>query len=95
MLAAGYATWRVWKDAGGADPVVMAGHSLGEYTALVCAGALEFKDAIKLVSARGRYMQEAVPAGTGAMAAILGLDDEGNRAGRELQFTRSSGYRRA
>jgi [acyl-carrier-protein] S-malonyltransferase len=76
MLAAGYATWRVWKEAGGADPVVMAGHSLGEYTALVCAGALEFKDAIKLVSARGRYMQEAVPAGTGAMAAILGLDDE-------------------
>ena len=76
MLAAGYATWRVWKEAGGADPVVMAGHSLGEYTALVCAGALDFKDAIKLVSARGRYMQEAVPAGTGAMAAILGLDDE-------------------
>ena len=76
MLAAGYATWRVWKDAGGATPSVMAGHSLGEYTALVCAGAIEFKDAIKLVSARGRYMQEAVPAGTGAMAAILGLDDD-------------------
>lgn len=76
MLAAGYATWRIWKEAGGAAPSVMAGHSLGEYTALVCAGAIEFKDAIKLVSARGRYMQEAVPAGTGAMAAILGLDDD-------------------
>ena len=76
MLAAGYATWRAWKEAGGADPVVMAGHSLGEYTALVCAGALEFTDAIKLVNARGRYMQEAVPSGSGAMAAILGLDDE-------------------
>jgi len=76
MLAAGYATWRAWQDAGGADPAVMAGHSLGEYTALVCAGALDFKDAIKLVNARGRYMQAAVPAGTGAMAAILGLDDD-------------------
>jgi len=76
MLASGYATWRVYKDAGGTDPVMMAGHSLGEYTALVCAGALAFNDAIKLVSARGRYMQEAVPAGTGAMAAILGLDDD-------------------
>ena len=76
MLASGYATWCVWKEAGGADPAVMAGHSLGEYTALVCAGALDFNDAIKLVNARGRYMQEAVPAGTGAMAAILGLDDE-------------------
>ncbi len=76
MLAAGYATWRVWKEAGGASPAVMAGHSLGEYTALVCAGAIEIKDAIKLVSARGRYMQEAVPAGAGAMAAILGLDDD-------------------
>ena len=76
MLTAGYATWRAYKDAGGADPVVMAGHSLGEYTALVCAGAIEFKDAIKLVAARGRYMQEAVPAGTGAMAAVLGLEDD-------------------
>ena len=76
MLAAGYATWRVWLAAGGAPPAIMAGHSLGEYTALVCAGAIDFKDALKLVSARGRYMQEAVPAGTGAMAAILGLDDD-------------------
>lgn len=76
MLACGYATWRVWKDAGGVDPVMMAGHSLGEYTALVCAGSLDFKAAIKLVAARGRYMQEAVPSGVGAMAAILGLDDE-------------------
>jgi [acyl-carrier-protein] S-malonyltransferase len=76
MLAAGYATWRAWQEAGGANPAIMAGHSLGEYTALVCAGALDFKDAIKLVNARGRYMQAAVPAGTGAMAAILGLDDD-------------------
>ena len=60
---------------GGPEPSAMAGHSLGEYTALVCAGALTFNDAVSLVAARGRYMQEAVPAGTGAMAAILGLDD--------------------
>jgi len=76
MLAAGVSTWRIWNNKGGQRPLVMAGHSLGEYTALVCAGAIEFADAIKLVAARGRYMQEAVPAGTGAMAAILGLDDD-------------------
>ena len=75
MLAAGVAVWRVWQDAGGADPVLMAGHSLGEYTALVCAGALDFQDAVGLVAERGRCMQSAVPAGSGAMAAILGLDD--------------------
>jgi len=74
MLAAGVACWRVWLQQGGARPVVMAGHSLGEYSALVCAGAMAYDDAIRLVAARGRYMQEAVPAGTGAMAAILGLD---------------------
>lgn len=76
MLAAGVATWRVWSAQGGATPAVMAGHSLGEYTALVCASAIAFQDAIKLVAARGRYMQEAVPKGTGAMAAILGLEDD-------------------
>jgi [acyl-carrier-protein] S-malonyltransferase len=77
MLAAGVATWRVWQERGGAMPAVMAGHSLGEYTALVCAGSLAFTDAIKLVADRGRFMQEAVPAGEGAMAAIIGLDDDG------------------
>lgn len=75
MLTAGYACWRAWKAMGGNDPAMLAGHSLGEYTALVCAGVLKFTDAIRLVSERGRYMQEAVPAGEGAMAAILGLDD--------------------
>ncbi|MEW5755926.1 MAG: ACP S-malonyltransferase [Pseudomonadota bacterium] len=76
MLAAGMATWRVWQQKGGAKPTLMAGHSLGEYTALVCAGALGFTDAIQLVAERGRLMQQAVPAGEGAMAAILGLTDE-------------------
>ncbi|MCU7796156.1 MAG: ACP S-malonyltransferase [Candidatus Thiodiazotropha sp. (ex Myrtea spinifera)] len=76
MLAAGVAVWRVWQSQGGAVPQQMAGHSLGEYTALVCAGAIAFGDAIKLVAERGRFMQEAVPEGTGGMAAILGLDDD-------------------
>lgn len=75
MLAAGVAVWRVWRAKGGTIPVVMAGHSLGEYSALVCAEALAFSDAVKLVAERGRYMQEAVPVGQGGMAAILGLDD--------------------
>lgn len=75
MLAAGVAVWRVWQDAGGPVPALMAGHSLGEYTALVCAGALDFQEAVVLVEERGRCMQSAVPAGSGAMAAILGLDD--------------------
>ena len=75
MLAAGVAVWRVWCAQGGKRPALMAGHSLGEYTALVCADALAFGDAIALVAERGRRMQEAVPAGSGAMAAILGLDD--------------------
>jgi len=79
MLAAGVATWRVWEQKGGSRPVIMAGHSLGEYSALVCAGSLEFKDAIGLVAERGRLMQEAVPAGEGAMAAILGLEDDAVR----------------
>ena len=75
MLAAGVATWRLWRNRGGAEPVVVSGHSLGEFTALVCAQALEFRTAISLVRFRGQVMQEAVPAGTGAMAAILGLED--------------------
>ncbi len=79
MLASGVATWRVWQAKGGAMPSIMAGHSLGEYTALVCAGSLDFVDAIKLVSQRGQFMMQAVPAGTGAMAAILGMDDEAVR----------------
>ncbi len=76
MLAAGIAVWRVWQAQGGPQPAVMAGHSLGEYSALVAAGSLAFDHAVRLVAERGRLMQEAVPAGTGAMAAILGLDDE-------------------
>lgn len=75
MLAAGVATWRLWRGRGGGLPLVVSGHSLGEFTALVCAEALEFAPAIELVRFRGRIMQEAVPAGTGAMAAILGLED--------------------
>ncbi|HVA54478.1 MAG TPA: ACP S-malonyltransferase [Gammaproteobacteria bacterium] len=76
LLVAGVAIWRVWQTQGGRSPVVMAGHSLGEYTALVCAGALDFGDAVKLVEFRGQAMQAAVPTGAGAMAAILGLADE-------------------
>lgn len=79
MLASSVATWRVWQAKGGAVPQVMAGHSLGEYSALVCAGSLDFVDAVKIVSQRGKFMMEAVPAGTGAMAAILGLDDDAVR----------------
>lgn len=80
LLAAGVAVWRVWQAQGGPKPDAMAGHSLGEYTALVCAGALDFRTAVKLVEFRGQVMQEAVPAGEGAMAAIIGLDDEAVRA---------------
>jgi len=76
MLAAGVAVWRAWQAKGGAAPALMAGHSLGEYSALVCAGALGFNAAVGLVESRGRLMQAAVPEGEGAMAAILGLDDD-------------------
>jgi [acyl-carrier-protein] S-malonyltransferase len=76
MLAAGVATWRVWLAHGGPRPVAMAGHSLGEYSALVCSNALEFTTAVDLVRYRGQVMQQAVPRGQGAMAAVLGLDDE-------------------
>ncbi|HEX9138852.1 MAG TPA: ACP S-malonyltransferase [Steroidobacteraceae bacterium] len=76
MLAAGVATWRAWRAAGGAEPALVAGHSLGEFSALVCAGTLPFGAAIGLVRVRGELMQAAVPAGSGAMAAILGLEAE-------------------
>ncbi|MFH4663776.1 ACP S-malonyltransferase [Vibrio cidicii] len=76
LLASSVAIWRVWQQLGLAQPANLAGHSLGEYSALVCAGVIDFKQAIKLVELRGQLMQEAVPAGTGAMYAIIGLDDE-------------------
>lgn len=75
MLAAGVSVWRVWRKRGGPAPTVMSGHSLGEFTALVCADSLDFRTAVDLVRFRGRAMQEAVPVGQGAMAAVLGLDD--------------------
>lgn len=75
MLAAGVAVWRIWRLSGAPLPSAMAGHSLGEYSALVCAEALRFDDAVRLVAERGRLMQSAVPDGEGAMAAILGLED--------------------
>lgn len=80
MLAAGYAVYRAWREVGGTDPVLVAGHSLGEYTALVVAGVIPFRDAVPLVRFRAQAMQEAVPAGAGAMAAILGLEDDAVRA---------------
>lgn len=75
LLAAGIAVWRVWQDCGGPLPARLAGHSLGEYSALVAAGALSLGDGARLVRERGRLMQAAVPAGAGAMAAVLGADD--------------------
>jgi len=75
MLAADIACWRVWKEQGGYDPAFMAGHSLGEYAALVAASRLDFADAVRLVVQRAKLMQKAVPEGAGAMAAILGMDD--------------------
>jgi [acyl-carrier-protein] S-malonyltransferase len=80
MLAAGVAMWRAWIEAGGTEPSVLAGHSLGEYSALVSSGALRFADALPLVRFRAEAMQAAVPVGTGGMAAILGLDDDAVRA---------------
>ena len=106
MLTAGVAVWRAWQAAGGPQPAIVAGHSLGEYTALVAAGALAFRDAVPLVRFRAQAMQEAVPAGVGAMAAILGVDDDAvarsvprGRAGRgrragQLQCARPGGDRR-
>lgn len=80
MLTAGVAVYRAWIEAGGAPPAMTAGHSLGEYSACVAAGSIEFRDALPLVRLRAKAMQEAVPVGQGAMAAILGLDDDGVRA---------------
>ncbi len=80
MLTTGYAVYRAWREAGGADPALVAGHSLGEYTALVAAGVIAFADALPLVRFRAQAMQEAVPVGEGAMAAIMGLDEEAVRA---------------
>jgi [acyl-carrier-protein] S-malonyltransferase len=80
MLAAGVAVYRLWRDRGGPEPAMMAGHSLGEYTALTCAGALAFADALRVVRFRAEAMQSAVPEGEGAMAAVLGLDDDAVRA---------------
>ncbi|MGB0733759.1 MAG: ACP S-malonyltransferase [Pontibacterium sp.] len=76
LLTAGVALWRLWQAQGGDQPAYMAGHSLGEYTALVCAGVISLADGVRLVEQRGIFMQEAVPTGTGAMAAILGLADD-------------------
>jgi [acyl-carrier-protein] S-malonyltransferase len=76
LLASGIAVWRTWRARGGGAPALVSGHSLGEFTALVCAGSLEFAQAIELVRFRGEAMQAAVPGGSGAMAAILGLEDE-------------------
>jgi len=80
MLTAGYAAYRVWRALDGPEPDIVAGHSLGEYTALVASGAIDFSDALPLVRFRAQAMQEAVPQGEGAMAAILGLDDDAVRA---------------
>ena len=79
LLASSVAIYRVWQSENGSEPDFMAGHSLGEYSALVCAGVINFKDAIKLVELRGKLMQEAVPNGTGAMYAIIGLDNDSIR----------------
>ena len=80
MLTAAYAIYRAWQQAGGPTPAIVAGHSLGEYTALVAAGAIAFRDAVPLVRFRAQAMQTAVPVGEGGMAAILGLDDDTVRA---------------
>ena len=76
LLTASVALWRVWQQQGGKAPALLAGHSLGEYSALVCAGVIAFADAVRLVELRGKFMQEAVPEGTGGMSAIIGLDDD-------------------
>jgi len=76
LLTASVAVWRIWQQENGAQPALMAGHSLGEWSALVCSGVVSFRDAVRLVRNRGGYMQDAVAPGEGAMAAIIGLDDE-------------------
>ena len=74
-MTASVALYRVWQQQGGKTPALMAGHSPGEYSALVCSGVIAFADAVRLVELRGKFMQEAVPEGTGGMSAIIGLDD--------------------
>jgi [acyl-carrier-protein] S-malonyltransferase len=91
MLTAAIATWRAWLAAGGTQPVLLAGHSLGEYSALVASGALAFRDALPLVRYRAQAMQGPVPAGVGAMAAILGLDDESVAAACAEAVAQASG----
>jgi [acyl-carrier-protein] S-malonyltransferase len=76
LLTSSVALWRLWEQQGGEKPAYVAGHSLGEYSALVCAGVIDFSEAVELVKLRGEFMQQAVPAGAGAMAAIIGLSDE-------------------
>ncbi len=76
LLTCSVAIWRLWNEKLGATPSQMAGHSLGEWSALVCANVIDFSDGLRIVEARGRYMQQAVPVGQGAMAAIIGLDDQ-------------------
>src|SRR5690606_26492021 len=76
LLTASVALWRVWPEKNGVKPVLLAGHRLGEFSALVCAGAMDFRDAVRLVRARGQFMQTAVPVGEGAMAAVLGVEDQ-------------------
>ncbi|MDG1819251.1 MAG: ACP S-malonyltransferase [Porticoccaceae bacterium] len=76
LLTASVAIWRLWQQQGGPQPTAMAGHSLGEWSALVCAGVVSFTDAVEIVRARGAFMQQAVPVGVGAMAAIMGIDDD-------------------
>ena len=76
LLASSVAIWRLWNEHNGTQPSQMAGHSLGEWSALVCSGVVDFADALKIVRARGQYMQQAVPVGEGAMAAIIGLEDQ-------------------
>ena len=76
LLTASVAIWLLWQQQGGPQPAAMAGHSLGEWSALVCAGVVSFSDAVEIVRARGAFMQQAVPVGVGAMAAIMGIDDE-------------------
>ena len=76
LLTSSVAIWRLWQQQGGPQPAAMAGHSLGEWSALVCAGVVDFADAVEIVRARGAFMQQAVPVGVGAMAAIMGMDDQ-------------------
>ncbi|MGB0450394.1 MAG: ACP S-malonyltransferase, partial [Porticoccaceae bacterium] len=76
LLTSSVAIWRLWQQQGGPQPAAMAGHSLGEWSALVCAGVVSFADAVEIVRARGAFMQQAVPVGVGAMAAIMGIEDQ-------------------